>query len=599
MANKNINGITIEINGDVTKLDRALSQVDKDLAATQRNLKEVDRLLKLDPKNVELIDQKQRLLSKAVDETSKRYETLKKTLEESTASNAQAEKWAEAQRSFQSELTKTENALHNLEAEQRNLQTLGYAPDSSQMQDVQRELDKTRDHSEELRAKMAETYEQLGRPISVDQYDALQRELADTKIQMENAKQASADFEAGVDTLGGTEEDAAGKTGKFSELLGAAGISTSALTAAGAVALAAKAIKEFAEWSAQAVKESAEYADEIDTLSTNFGISIDKLQEYAYMTELIDTPVETITGSITKLTQAMGKAQKGNEEVSEAFAKLNVNIYNADGTLRDASDVFEEAVGSLNMIHDSTERDLVAMQLFGRRAQGLNSIVQAMADGSFKELQREAHEVGYVLSQDDLDALNEVKDGFDRMDKQMEIVKRQIAVELAPELIELTKQLLNVARETDWKMIGQAIAHIIRDVTPFVVVLAQALAGLAMALAALINAAHGTLQSVAGSKFGGQLGAARSGRINGFASGGVIEPNSPMLALVGDNTHEREVIAPRSELVSAAMEAISRSGGAGGGKIVCQVVFGGTDQQIVRALAPQLDAHWQDVGATM
>ena len=178
MANKNIKGITIEINGDVTKLDRALSQVDKDLAATQRNLKEVDRLLKLDPKNVELIDQKQRLLSKAVDETSKRYETLKKTLEESTASNVQAEKWAEAQRSFQSELTKTENALHNLEAEQRNLQSLGFAPDSSQMQDVQRELDKTRDHSEELRAKMAETYEQLGRPISVDQYDALQRELA-------------------------------------------------------------------------------------------------------------------------------------------------------------------------------------------------------------------------------------------------------------------------------------------------------------------------------------------------------------------------------------------------------------------------------------
>ena len=596
MANKNIKGITIEINGDVTKLDRALSQVDKDLAATQRNLKEVDRLLKLDPKNVELIDQKQRLLSKAVDETSKRYETLKKTLEESTASNVQAEKWAEAQRSFQGELTKTENALHNLEAEQRNLQSLGFAPDSSQMQDVQRELDKTRDHSEELRAKMAETYEQLGRPISVDQYDALQRELADTKIQMNDAKQAAANFESGVDTLGDKEEDAAGKTGKFSELLGAAGISTSALTAAGAVALAAKAIKEFAEWSAQAVKESAAYADEISTLSTNFGIATDKLQEYTYMAELIDTPVETITGSITKLTQAMGKAQKGNEDVSEAFAKLNVNIYNADGTLRDASDVFEEAVGSLNMIHDSTERDLVAMQLFGRGAQDLNSIVQAMADGSFKELQREAHEVGYVLSQDDLDALNEVQNGFDRMDKQMEIVKRQIAVELAPELIELQKQLLEVARETDWRKIGRSIETILSGVTPLVVALAEAVAALAEALSELINVAHGIDY---GNRFGGQLRAARSGRINGFASGGVIEPNSPMLALVGDNTHEREVIAPRSELVSAAMEAISRSGGAGGGKIVCQVVFGGTDQQIVRALAPQLDAHWQDVGATM
>ena len=53
---------------------------------------------------------------------------------------------------------------------------------------------------------------------------------------------------------------------------------------------------------AAAVKGAAEYADNILTLSTNFGIATDKLQEYQYMSELIDTDMNTITGSITKLT---------------------------------------------------------------------------------------------------------------------------------------------------------------------------------------------------------------------------------------------------------------------------------------------------------
>ncbi|MFR4199605.1 MAG: hypothetical protein ACLT09_00450 [Flavonifractor plautii] len=67
MARNRIKGITVEIGGDTTKLDKALAGTNKELAATQKSLKDVERLLKLDPGNTELLEQKQRLLAQAAE----------------------------------------------------------------------------------------------------------------------------------------------------------------------------------------------------------------------------------------------------------------------------------------------------------------------------------------------------------------------------------------------------------------------------------------------------------------------------------------------------------------------------------------------------
>ena len=61
MANR-IKGITVQIGGDTTKLDKALSDVNQTLRTTQADLNDVNRLLKLDPKNVTLLAQKQKLM---------------------------------------------------------------------------------------------------------------------------------------------------------------------------------------------------------------------------------------------------------------------------------------------------------------------------------------------------------------------------------------------------------------------------------------------------------------------------------------------------------------------------------------------------------
>ena len=61
-----IQGITVEIGGDTTKLSKALESVNKSIKGTQSGLKDVNKLLKLDPSNTELVIQKQKLLKECL-----------------------------------------------------------------------------------------------------------------------------------------------------------------------------------------------------------------------------------------------------------------------------------------------------------------------------------------------------------------------------------------------------------------------------------------------------------------------------------------------------------------------------------------------------
>ena len=76
VANR-IKGITVEIGGDTTGLDKALKGVNSTIKNTQSQLRDVNRLLKLDPSNAKLLAQKQQLLQKEISETIEKLNALK------------------------------------------------------------------------------------------------------------------------------------------------------------------------------------------------------------------------------------------------------------------------------------------------------------------------------------------------------------------------------------------------------------------------------------------------------------------------------------------------------------------------------------------
>lgn len=110
MAAGRIKGITIEIGGDSTPLQKALSGVDKSIRDTQANLKDIDKLLKLDPSNTELLTQKQKALKDAIGLTKDRLNELKNA--QSNVKEGTAE-WDGLQR----EIADTEQKLKGLQGQ--------------------------------------------------------------------------------------------------------------------------------------------------------------------------------------------------------------------------------------------------------------------------------------------------------------------------------------------------------------------------------------------------------------------------------------------------------------------------------------------------
>lgn len=120
MAGSRIKGITIEINGDVTKLDESLKEVNKTLSETSRGLKDLDRLLKLDPSNTELLRQKQEYLAEAIEKTKEKLQREKEALEQ--MKNADGfDKSSEQARALERQIAADEEALKSFNKELKNL----------------------------------------------------------------------------------------------------------------------------------------------------------------------------------------------------------------------------------------------------------------------------------------------------------------------------------------------------------------------------------------------------------------------------------------------------------------------------------------------
>ena len=110
-----IQGITVEIGGDTTKLQTALKGVNTEIRNTQSQLKDVDKLLKLDPGNTELLAQKHRLLGDAVKETKEKLEALKTAAEQAEQALKEGAITQDQYDGLQREIVETEQKLKSLE----------------------------------------------------------------------------------------------------------------------------------------------------------------------------------------------------------------------------------------------------------------------------------------------------------------------------------------------------------------------------------------------------------------------------------------------------------------------------------------------------
>lgn len=307
---------------------------------------------------------------------------------------------------------------------------------------LQRQLQQQKDKVQTLRDALNN---------AAQKYGEADKRTQDWVVKLNNAEAAQFDLEHAIEennqalehngetmlNLGDTVDNLASKLGiRIPEeakkaLNGMEGLSSGTVAkmavAAAAVAAFIKVVKELDD----VTLEVASQVDKYVTESKITNIATETLQVMDYAAPLIDTDAETIKGAMTKITRAMGDVNNGNEETAAKFQDLGVSIYDTEGQLRSAEDVFYEVIDSLGQMDNETERDAAAMALMGKSAQDLNPLILAGSD-AMREYAEEAKEVGYVLSEDQVAALAAVDDSYQRLQMTIDAVKKQVAADFAP-----------------------------------------------------------------------------------------------------------------------------------------------------------------------
>lgn len=192
--------------------------------------------------------------------------------------------------------------------------------------------------------------------------------------------------------------------------------------------------------------DTSKTADDLLTLSSITGITTDELQKMRYAEELLDVSQNTITDSMTKLTRNMDAARNGTKAQEEAFRKLRVQYKNGK-ELRDVNEVFYDAIDALEKVKNETERDALAMQIFGKSAKELNPLIE-QGSQRLRELGVEAEQMGYIMSKDTLDSFGALDDAMQRFNKQAETTKNSLAVILLPMLTSFLETIAKIPPET-------------------------------------------------------------------------------------------------------------------------------------------------------
>lgn len=247
-------------------------------------------------------------------------------------------------------------------------------------------------------------YQQLLQQLykTEEEFNKNEAEIKDNTAEMENLKN-------GADDAGDEVEELGDKSVTAGSLL-KANLASEAIVA-GVKALG-NAIKDGVQALGDMIKNAAYAADDLNTMAKTTGLSTEELQKFQYASDLIDVSVDTLTGSMTKLTKNMSSAKDGSGAAYEAFKELGVEITDGNGELRDRNEVFNETIKALGEITNETERDAKAMDIFGKSAQDLNPLILGGAD-ALADLGQQAEDAGLILSQGTLDDLNKVSDALD------------------------------------------------------------------------------------------------------------------------------------------------------------------------------------------
>ena len=617
MAGARIRGITLEIGGDTTKLDKALGATNRELAETQRNLKDVERLLKLDPGNTELLAQKQRLLAQAADETKNKLNILQqaaegadKALERGQAYEAKYAPLKEAISKVTDELSGLEKRAESVE---NNFQS-GKLP-TEEYEAFWKTVKETEDRLKDLKKAKQDLQKEFdGTKLNQEQFESLQREIIQTEKDLKS-------LEDQIDSTGGFMSRLSSKLGSISD--GAGKVHdvmqpvTTTILGVGAAAIATVPATESLRAGLGNIRENAQNA------GIGLETATDAMRQMNMVSGDLDGAIEA-TNNLLNAGFTESNLQKAVENLAGAYIKFPETFK------------FESLADSLQETLATGEAAGQFAELLDRLGIGAENFNAQMAI-----LPSEVERQNYALELLASTGLSQVYEGWKQNNQelaqgrdatlQLQLSMARLAESLQPIVTGVTQvataflDWFNALPQGAQVAIG-IIALLVASISPIAGIIsaigvastvssvafskwALIIAAVVLALAALaaiiaiiigkgdemndtISNVVGSMSSSKGSGISGGTGipstpsAASLSDFPHFASGGVFAPNNPMLGVLGDNPREVEIAAPRSAMQDAFLDALDQRSVGAASKVNVSVRFTGSLSQLGRLLQP-------------
>ena len=550
-----IKGITVEIGGDTTGLEKALKGVNSSIKTTQSTLKDVERLLKLDPTNTELLTQKQKLLKDAIASTSEKLETLKEAQKQAKEQLERGELGQDKYDALQREIVETEQELKRLQEQAATtsvtLEKIAAAGDKfekagdsitnagkqisvasaavtglgvaavktaadfdSAMANVAAISGATGDDLQALRDKAREMGEKTKFSAS---------EAADAMSYMAMAGWKTGDMLSGIEGI----MNLAAASGE--DLATTSDIVTDALTAFGLTA-----------------EDSAHFADILAAASSNANTNVSMMGEtfkycapvagaLGYSAEDVAEAIGLMGNAGIKSTQAgtalrtmMTKLQGELKLSGEALGEVTIQTANADGSMRELSDILADCRTAFSKMSES-EAAAAAETLVGKNAMSGFLALMNSAPGDIDKLRNAIENCDG--SAEDMAAIMQ-----DNLNGQLTILKSQLeelAISFGEMLMPIIRKVvtavqgfvdkLNNMDEAQRKTII-TIGLVIAALGPFLVILGTVISTVGKSMKAYASAAKGIKKLMVAVKSGTGI----FGKL-GTALGGI---SAPVLAIV-------------------------------------------------------------------
>lgn len=558
MANR-IKGITVEIGGDTTGLDKALKSVNSTIKSTQSSLKDVNRLLKLDPSNTELLSQKQKLLKDAIGATKEKLDALKTAQEQAKQQLENGDLGQNKYDALQREIIETEQELRRLQEQAATtnaalekvdavgakmesvgdsiagagkkmmplttvIEGLGIAAvktaadfDSS-MSQVAAISGATGDDLQALRDKAREMGEKTKFSAS---------EAADAMTYMAMAGWKSKDMISGIDGI----MSLAAASGE--DLATTSDIVTDALTAFGLSA-----------------KDSGHFADILAAASSNANTNVSMMGEtFKYCAPIagaLGFSAEDTAEAIGLMANAGIKSSQagtalrtimnnlaGDVKISgKAIGDVTIATTNADGSMRDLSDILADCRAAFGNLTES-EKANAAESLVGKNAMsGFLALMNAAPEDIAK--------LSGAIDNCDGSAEKMAATMQDNLAGQLTILKSQLqelAISFGEILMPAIRSIVSKIQDFVDKLNGmdegtkQAIVKIgllVAAIGPFLVILGTVISKTGTALRAFSSLGKSVLQL----SYNFKNGIGLAGKL-GTALGGISAPVLAVVAVIG------------------------------------------------------------------